>query len=171
MRWVLFSIPILQSSKMAPRQVIVIKGDLYLSRHLLGIWLKIEGLVSCYTGGGFILCVDEAMRWPVTQGLAWVKEERGVSDEEVAEGHRKVTLFSWILGHPSADRYKLWILSSRFFFFNLIYQSSMVVSDRKWLWLLEETAAVGTRKIKSIAVHIYRENTGVGFCRLSSYMT
>ena len=57
MRWVLFSIPILQSSKMAPRQVIVIKGDLYLSRHLLGIWLKIEGLASCYTGDGFILSV------------------------------------------------------------------------------------------------------------------
>ena len=30
----------------------------------------------------------------MTEGLAWVKEERGVSDEEVAEGHRKVTLFS-----------------------------------------------------------------------------
>lgn len=29
----------------------------------------------------------------MTEGSAWVKEERGVSDEEVAEGHRKVTLF------------------------------------------------------------------------------
>ena len=33
------------------------------------------------------------MGWPVTEGLAWVKEERGVSNEEVAEGHRKVTVF------------------------------------------------------------------------------
>lgn len=97
----------------------------------------------------------------MTEGLAWVKEERWVSDDEVAEGHRKVTLFFLrflITQKEEKQRWQVQTLNS-WDFFNLVYPSSVTVSNRKWLGLLEQTTTM--KKIKVQLSTLYRENMGM----------
>lgn len=77
------------------------------------------------------------MRWPVTETLAWAKEEIWVDDEEVAEDHRKVTWFPKVPSHTEREKPALADTNSEFleildfFFLDFIYQTSVVVNDRK----------------------------------------
>lgn len=83
------------NSKMAPREVIVIKGVCTIQTSAEN--LAEHGGSGELRQGGLLrpFSVDAAMRWPVTEDVAWVKEGRCVSEDEVAEEYRKVTLFSW----------------------------------------------------------------------------
>lgn len=82
----------------------VIKGDSCTIQTSAGNLAKNRGAQGRLHWGQFhSFSVDEAKRWPVTEGLAWVKEEGGVSDEEVWKAMESNLCFPEVLGHPERE--------------------------------------------------------------------